>query len=248
MEDEKAPPADDISRDELQDLADVALASSVPESMFLTGVLEDAGIPPVTRSDNLWGLSGGTTGTIRILVPRVMLERAKSEIDKARVQAEQQRVEGAFEEHTVADLTADAATDAVLDKMLLFRELEMTERVKLLEPYAAGWLKDGSQPAEIAKYLSAAGLTIQQSGQFLEEMKAKYAQNISESREGYKVLGTALIALALLMTIVSVVAKTVRPTAVIVVSFAVGLALIFNSKRPLPTIKAASASDDKPAS
>jgi hypothetical protein len=260
MEDEKAPPADDISHDELQDLADVALASSVPESMFLTGVLEDAGIPAVTRDSGVMGL-GTVVTTIRVLVPRAMLQQAREEIDKARAQAEQRRVEDAYQEQTIAESSADAqgSTFSILDKGLhprtsvindlaQLRDMALTESElkERLEPMAQEWLHDGAQSADIAKYLAAAGMNIQQSEQFLEELKTKYAQSISQSREGHRILGMALVAFALLITVASMV--TIIPLAgwVIVGSLTIGLALIFTSSSELPTIKANPAPDDKP--
>jgi hypothetical protein len=240
--------SENISGDDLQDLAIVAVATSLPEAMFLTGILEDAGIPAATRSDSVWGLAGGP-GDVRVVVPRKMLERARLEIEQARSQAEQRRVEDAFSAQTVADRTYEATKDPLLEKMFLIRDsADEAERNLKLEPYAAKWLTDGTRPVDIAKYLGAAGLSIQEAESFLEAMKAKYAGEIDADRDRRKVQGVALLIVGLFLTLGSVVAFGMTGRGELVVTYGAlifGLIYYHQSTKPLPSIKASPTSQDE---
>jgi hypothetical protein len=226
-----------LSSEQLQDIVTAAVASSALEAAYLSDTLDEAGIPVVTRNDNVQGL-GGAVGAVRICVPRVKGDEARALVDKARRDAQQRGVENAFTEDGRDAALEDIEHDPVMEEMARLRDESPDERWAFLEARIVEWLGEGLTVNEIARYLGGAGLTLDEAERLLNDVKESHADLIHEKRGNTLSFGIALIVAGVAGHIVLF---TILPIPFVGWfawgAIAIGLAMTFFATRPLPTIE-----------
>ena len=223
-------PFSHLTPDDLQDLVVVANARTMPEALYLTNTLEDAGIPAAARngSASVHATFTQGMGEQSICVPRALSQQAREIIQKARQTAEQRGMESAFEPDSIVDATYNVERDPVLKEMFLLREVTPLERTARLSEYIVLWLTSGKKPQEMAAYLAAADLTIEDAEKLVDEVSRRYAFQIQEKRNKQYGLGVLFIAGGIVLFVVNP-GEIHGGMAVI----AIGLALTFLAARPL---------------
>jgi hypothetical protein len=145
----------ELSQAELYDVVVAAAAKNEFEAIALISALEESCIPAMKRA----GLFPfGNIGPCDVMVPRKLLESARSVINQSRANAIQSGVEGAFKESDELEQYTDPKADPLLPALLDLRTLPEHERNKILTHYIGEWVAD-STPVEVAQRLAAAGLS-----------------------------------------------------------------------------------------
>jgi hypothetical protein len=228
--------SDDAEAVEAGEMVFVASCHSAPEEIFLLDVLEEAGIPATTRDDNLHSLGRGS-GNSRILVPRKFKTQAEGAIEKARAEAEQRSVEQSFDADSIADSTRDVQKDPVLAEMFLLREAGPGKDQRL-EGFVAASLVQGASAREIAKYLAAAGLSLEQADALVRRIAAEKEEQIRKSRGEQRALGKRLVWFALVLMALSAFPSGISGMVIIPLGlFLAGVTMIHFSSRPIPNFK-----------
>jgi hypothetical protein len=158
--------AADLTPEQLQDLVVAASPANDAEAMFLSNLLEDAGIPAATEGDRLGALTGGFGGQ-HLYVPRVLSDKAKALIVEARTGVKKGRVEDAFEPESVVESLEDKKADPILLEMARLRDEPEIQRNEILAKHIIQWQSENRQSVERARFLAAAGLSREQADELL---------------------------------------------------------------------------------
>jgi hypothetical protein len=188
VETEQSDSGEELSPEEMQDIVVVAIARTVPEAIYLTDTLEEAEIPVVSRNDNTQGLTHHAYET-RICVPRALQSKALEVVNAARSNAETRSVDNAFHPETIADSTRDVQADPVLELMFRLREADTATRAEQLEAFATEWLTSGVTSANIARYLAAAGLDLEQADALMQHIRETQGEQVSEEQKARSARG-----------------------------------------------------------
>jgi hypothetical protein len=236
----------DLTPEQLHDVVVVADARTAPEAIFLSEILQDAGIPVMTHAAGAVVEMGLANTAIR--VPRVMQQQALDLIATARTKARDNAIDDAFSEETVADTTREADNDPLLAEMFLLREADLEERDAQLRGHVLKWLIEGVRAPDMAKYLAAAGLDYAAASKLVEDVKTENEEEIRKQRQEVSDSGTGLILLSgigvICAVIIAAVAKSPKML-IVCVPLVIGLAIRHHARKPPETLNK---SDDAPPS
>ncbi|HEY3320174.1 MAG TPA: hypothetical protein VGP72_06900 [Planctomycetota bacterium] len=235
MEEPSEPCRPELTREQLQDLVVVAHAPNDAEAIYLIDTLDEAGIPVGGETERIGhGLSSGQ----RICVPRVLAEKARELIEKARAEAHDRGIEVAFDPESVADATYDEK-DPVMMRMFELRCEPEDVVAEELRSFVMQWTIDGIGEVQIAKYLAAAGLNREQSAALVAMVTQDNMPAIEEGQHAYSALGILLFLLAIMLTLASLAYALAMGAHYFLVFSGLGLAgmtLMFRSKSKAPDL------------
>jgi len=104
-----------------------------------------------------------------------------------------------------------APSDPVLTEMVRLQSLQITERSEALEPYFEGWLESGKDRLSIARYLAAAGLTMEQAVQLEDHVLSRVKEAVRKQARKEMSIGLALMGGALVFGTFSMLASSKFP-------------------------------------
>lgn len=184
----------------LTDLVELTSARHSAEAAFLCTVLEDADIPATTSGSNLGDLYGGHVAvSTKILVPRHLLDQARTTLDRARAQGQQAGIDSAFRSPVTDDEDVMDGKDAIeMEEALALADVPMDERLARLRPLVRVWVFRRDRPQHIARRLAASGLTREDADRFMTAFCSDRTE-LARVRRLPVVTGGLLLAFSLLL-------------------------------------------------
>lgn len=198
----------------------VHTARSPSEAAFLAAALNEAGIPAQAQGEALSALAGaGFPGPIfSVRVPKSYLERAEALLrdrqalalaaqDDSIAPADASEQEAALREVFARD-TALAIpdprrpSDPLLADMVQLRDQPKGQRREALEPYLRDWIARGEDPLAAAKYLAAAGLSLEEAAELERYVRARLEPEMRALGRARMAAGLALGGVAVLLAYV----------------------------------------------
>jgi hypothetical protein len=102
-------------------------------------------------------------------------------------------------------------SDPVFTEMVRLQSFPITERSEKLEPYFEGWLESGKDRLSIARYLAAAGLTMDQAVALEDHVLNRVRDEIKKQAKKEIVIGIALMAVGVVFGSFSMLAANKFP-------------------------------------
>ncbi|MCZ7645575.1 MAG: DUF2007 domain-containing protein [Planctomycetota bacterium] len=174
-----------------RELVGVFKARSPSEAAFYATALSEAGIPAVAQGEALASLAGGYLPGVffRVCVPRgreaearaLLADRAAlaravqdESIEPADASGREAALREAFARNEALSVPDPRApSDPLLTEMARLSALPKGERREALEPYLRAWIEEGAGPLTAAKYLAAAGLSLEEAADLEHGVRAR---------------------------------------------------------------------------
>jgi len=224
-----------LSDAELHDVVTVATAFNEAESMYLGNRLEESGIPVLRTAESVNYFSPNP----RIRVPRTLQKRAQEVIETARAEAKARALEDAFNVEEVDE--KDAKKDPLIRTMTQLKSLPQDQKLPELALYIIEWFAAGRSNADIARYLSLAGLTPDEARALVADVYENQRDRIRQTRESNASTSPIFTALGILLLLGGYLGsgtdpETFRITRILrvagIASLVFGLSKLATSKAP----------------
>jgi len=186
-----------LSDAELHDVVVLTTAVNEAEALYLMNRLEDSGIPVLRTADAVNYHNPIKNPEIR--VPRVLVARAQEIVDVARQEAKARALENAFDVDEVDE--KDARKDPLIREMARLATLPHDQKLPELALYIIEWFAAGRSSADIARYLSLAGLTPDEARALVADVYENQQERLREKREANATLGPLLTAAGALLLV-----------------------------------------------
>ena len=164
-DDSELPERDALPPKELHDVTIAATAMNAIEALGLVDLLEESGIPAMSRRSGLiyFGSLSGTD----ILVPRVHVVKARRIVEEFRTNATEKSVVDSFKKENIDEQLNDTQREPLIDRLreLSFSEKEVRDIVLL--DLLADWIAADTSDIQIANYLAISGCTPSEANELL---------------------------------------------------------------------------------
>jgi hypothetical protein len=171
-----------LSEHELHDVVVVTVAANELESIALINALEDEGIPAMKRGGIV---HLGSAQPVDVLVPRLLLEQARSSVEKFREASSERGVQEAYKPENIEEQWNDPKQSKQMQLMTKLAVADKETRERELFDFVATALADKMPSTAMAQCLAVAGLNKDEADALVAHVQQNRLSLVREKLESF---------------------------------------------------------------